>query len=166
MNRAKIFSIIRVAGGTILTALIVIAFGAPVLAWLDACVPFQLTRDFAWLGWAILLAAFALIASAEFSFVRFGGATGVPGDAPHALVARGVYCWVRNPLYIGGNAIVWSVALIHGSAGVLILALILAPVYHLFVVYIEEPRLQKRFGDAYREYKKITPRWIPRLSRA
>jgi len=165
MRGSSIVSIVRVAGGTLLGALIVIAFGAPVIAWLDVRAPFQLTRDLAWLGWIILLAAFALIASAEFSFVRFGGATGVPGDAPHTLVARGIYRWVRNPLYIGGNAIVWSVALIHGSAGVLILALILAPTYHLFVVLIEEPRLEKRYGEAYRAYKKMTPRWLPRYPR-
>ncbi len=162
MSRAKFFSMLRVAGGTLFGALIVIAFGAPVIAWLDARAPFQLTRDLAWLGWLILLAACALIASAEFSFVRFGGATGVPGNAPHALVAHGVYRWVRNPLYLGGNAIVWSVALIHGSAGVLLLAILLAPLYHLFVVCSEEPRLEKRYGDAYRTYKKMTPRWLPR----
>lgn len=162
MSRTKIFSMVRVAGGTMLGALIVIAFGAPAIAWLDAYAPFQLTRDLAWLGWVMLGAAFALIASAEFSFVRFGGATGVPGDAPHTLVARGIYRWVRNPLYLGGNTIVWSVALIHGSAGVLLLALILAPIYHLFVVCIEEPRLAKRYGDAYCAYTTSVPRWLPR----
>ncbi len=164
MNRAKIFSLARVAGGTILGALIVITFGAPVIAWLDTHAPFQLTRDLAWLGWLILLAAFVLIVSAEFSFVRFGNATGVPGDAPHALVAHGIYRWVRNPLYLGGNAILWSIALIHGSAGVLTLALIVAPAYHLFVVFIEEPRLEKRYGETYRAYKKSVPRWLPRPS--
>lgn len=162
MNRAKILAALRVAGGTLLGALIVIAFGAPAIAWLDVRAPFQLTRDLVWLGWLILGSAFALIASAEFSFVRFGGATGVPGDAPHTLVAHGIYCWVRNPLYLGGNAMVWSVALIHGSAGVLLLALILAPLYHLFVVFVEEPRLEKRYGEAYRAYKKTVPRWLPR----
>ncbi len=33
---------------------------------------------------------------------------------------------------------------------------------HLFVVLYEEPNLERRFGDSYREYRQTTPRWIPR----
>jgi protein-S-isoprenylcysteine O-methyltransferase Ste14 len=29
-------------------------------------------------------------------------------------------------------------------------------------VYVEEPGLEKRFGESYREYKRNVPRWIPR----
>lgn len=162
MTLSKIFAIVRVAGGTLLGALSVIAFGAPVITWLDAHALCQLSHDWAWLGWLILLAAFVLIVSAEFSFVRLGGGTGVPGDAPHVLVVCGVYRWVRNPLYLGGNAILWSVALIYGSAGMLVIAIIVGLLYHLLVVFIEEPRLEKRYGDAYRAYKKSVPRWVPR----
>jgi protein-S-isoprenylcysteine O-methyltransferase Ste14 len=31
-----------------------------------------------------------------------------------------------------------------------------------FIIY-EEPNLEKKFGDEYREYKRNVPRWIPRL---
>lgn len=161
--RSAACSIARVAGGTILATLAVIGFGAPWLTWLDARLPFALTTDLAWLGWLILLAAFALIVSAEFSLVRFGEATGTPNDPPRSLVARGPYRWVRNPLYVSGIAILLGVALVQGSATVLLLAIIAAPLFHLFIVFFEEPRLEQRFGEDYRSYQCGVPRWIPRL---
>jgi len=33
---------------------------------------------------------------------------------------------------------------------------------HSFTVIVEEPQLERRFGDAYRQYRDRTPRWIPR----
>lgn len=162
-TRSAVCSIARVAGGTVLATLAVIGFGAPWLARLDARLPFRFTTDLAWLGWLILLAAFVLIVSAEFSFVRFGDATGTPDDPPRCLVARGPYRWVRNPLYLSGIAIILGVALALGSATVLLLAMIAAPLFHLFIVFFEEPRLEQRFGEDYRAYQRTVPRWIPRM---
>jgi protein-S-isoprenylcysteine O-methyltransferase Ste14 len=31
-------------------------------------------------------------------------------------------------------------------------------------VLVEEPGLERRFGDSYRAYKANVPRWIPRLT--
>jgi protein-S-isoprenylcysteine O-methyltransferase Ste14 len=33
---------------------------------------------------------------------------------------------------------------------------------HTFTVLLEEPQLERRFGETYREYRRRTPRWIPR----
>ncbi len=32
-----------------------------------------------------------------------------------------------------------------------------------YFLWVEEPRLEQRFGDSYRRYKANVPRWIPRL---
>jgi protein-S-isoprenylcysteine O-methyltransferase Ste14 len=32
-----------------------------------------------------------------------------------------------------------------------------------YFVFVEEPGLEKRFGQAYRDYKARVPRWFPRL---
>ena len=37
-------------------------------------------------------------------------------------------------------------------------------VLHLVVVYGEEPGLEKRFGDSYREYRRNVRRWLPRIT--
>jgi protein-S-isoprenylcysteine O-methyltransferase Ste14 len=33
----------------------------------------------------------------------------------------------------------------------------------VYIPLFEEPGLQKRFGEAYVQYKKNVPRWIPRF---
>jgi protein-S-isoprenylcysteine O-methyltransferase Ste14 len=33
----------------------------------------------------------------------------------------------------------------------------------LFVLFVEEPSLRKKFGAEYEEYCRRVPRWIPRL---
>jgi hypothetical protein len=37
-------------------------------------------------------------------------------------------------------------------------------VFYHFVVLFEESRLGPQFGDAYKEFQKNVPRWIPRLT--
>lgn len=33
----------------------------------------------------------------------------------------------------------------------------------IYIPVLEEPGLERRFGEAYRAYKRNVPRWIPRL---
>ncbi|MHA2314349.1 MAG: methyltransferase family protein [Candidatus Hermodarchaeia archaeon] len=35
---------------------------------------------------------------------------------------------------------------------------------HIWFIKREEPDLERRFGDEYRQYKRNVPRWIPRRS--
>jgi protein-S-isoprenylcysteine O-methyltransferase Ste14 len=37
---------------------------------------------------------------------------------------------------------------------------------HLFVVFYEEPALERQFGDAYERYRARVPRWVPKLRRS
>jgi hypothetical protein len=70
---------------------------------------------------------------------------------------------VRNPLYIG-NIALWAGFAV--SARLLWLApvfvAILAFEYHAIVRW-EEGLLEERFGDRYRAYAALVPRWIPRM---
>jgi protein-S-isoprenylcysteine O-methyltransferase Ste14 len=80
----------------------------------------------------------------------------------HELVVSGPYRWVRHPLYAGlppwalalgllmDNWLLWPLA----AVGFLLLAL---------RTPIEERFLIERFGDAYREYMRRTPRYFPRI---
>jgi protein-S-isoprenylcysteine O-methyltransferase Ste14 len=83
-------------------------------------------------------------------------------DAPKQLVARGLYGFVRNPMYVGVLLAMDGQALLFGSLATLWYALGAALFFHLFVVCYEEPTLRRQFGESYTEYCQSVPRWIPR----
>ena len=76
------------------------------------------------------------------------------------LITAGVYGIVRHPLYVAGMIVVTFSPRITENG----LALtVLADLYFLFGMFIEERRFLRIFGDAYRQYMRQVPRMIPRL---
>lgn len=104
-------------------------------------------------GWCMLL------------FFNIGHGTIMPWDPTRKLVAVGPYEYARNPMISGVIAMVVGQALFFGSVVIGILALAFLLINHVYFIYSEEPGLEKRFGESYREYKKRVPRWIPRLTK-
>ena len=94
-------------------------------------------------------------------FVIRGNGTGAPFDPPREFVVFGPYRYVRNPMYIGGMIMFVGFGLYEQSISILLFSLIWLLLVHLFVLFVEEPGLEKRFGDSYREYKRSVNRWIP-----
>jgi len=44
----------------------------------------------------------------------------------------------------------------------LLFAFVLLCAVHVFVLLYEEPVLERRFGQSYRDYKRSVNRWLPR----
>ena len=107
-------------------------------------------------GILILLEAFA-------RFALQGIGTPAPVLPTQHLVATGLYRYVRNPMYVAVVAAILGQSMILGNLNLALYAAIVWLVSHLFVMVYEEPALQKRFGDAYREFCANVPRWMPRL---
>jgi len=84
------------------------------------------------------------------------------GLTDRELVTTGVYGIVRHPLYVAG-LIIFTFSPIITVNGLLIT--VLADLYFLFGMFIEERRFLRIFGDQYREYMKQVPRIVPRLIR-
>jgi protein-S-isoprenylcysteine O-methyltransferase Ste14 len=82
-------------------------------------------------------------------------------DAPRAFVAVGPYRYVRNPMYLSAIATFCGAGLYMRSLAVLAFTVAWLIVIHLFVLFIEEPGLQRRFGGTYDEYRSRVPRWLP-----
>jgi protein-S-isoprenylcysteine O-methyltransferase Ste14 len=86
-------------------------------------------------------------------------------DSPREFVASGPYRIVRNPLYIGSTTFFLGMGLCLRSVSVLLFAFGWVIFVHLFVVYFEEPDLQRKFGATYEAYWAGVPRWMPRVRR-
>ena len=118
-----------------------------------------------WIG-PLVLVVMALGAALAFTclgfFVARGLGTPALFDPPREFVAVGPYRTMRNPMYIGALILLVGYGLRYRSVSILLLAASMLLVIHLFVVLIEEPGLERRFGDSYREYKRTVNRWLPR----
>lgn len=84
-------------------------------------------------------------------------------DPPEKFVDIGPYRYLRNPMLLGIVLMVLGEGLFFRSPGILVYTLILFIVLHCYVVLHEEKVLAASFGDRYRRYTEMTPRWVPRL---
>jgi protein-S-isoprenylcysteine O-methyltransferase Ste14 len=104
----------------------------------------------------------AIYAWCVWDFASYGRGTPAPIDAPKRLVARGLYRYTRNPMYLGVLTIISGWVALYQSAGLAAYALFVATCFHLFTVLYEEPHLERSFGSEYNEYKAEVGRWLPR----
>lgn len=138
---------------------------AGLLPWWVQSSPIRLPLAFGpwrWLGLLPLGAGLALLLATILDFAVVGRGTLAPWDAPRQLVTSRRYRWVRNPMYLGVLSLILGQGLLLQSGGVLALAGVLAGVFHLRVVYWEEPVLRRQFGPEFEAYRAAVPRWIPR----
>lgn len=96
-----------------------------------------------------------------WDFAVTGRGTPAPIDPPKQLVVRGLYRYVRNPMYLGVLLIVAGWAVLARSGRVVEYGLMVAVVVHVFVVAVEEPLLRRRFGASYEAYRRAVGRWLP-----
>jgi protein-S-isoprenylcysteine O-methyltransferase Ste14 len=114
------------------------------------------------LGLLLMGIAWAIYLWCAADFMRAQG-TPAPVDPPKELVMRGLYRYVRNPMYVGVMTGIAGWAVWFGEAAVLVYGVFGFILVHSFVTLYEEPHLRKVFGQAYDEYCKSVPRWIPKI---
>jgi len=113
-----------------------------------------------WLGLAPLALGVAIYLWCAWDFATFGRGTPAPIDAPTRLVVRGLYRYVRNPMYVGVLTAIAGWALYFASAKLCLYAATVWTAFHLFVVLYEEPNLHERFGADYERYCAGVNRWL------
>lgn len=110
-------------------------------------------------GGLLILVGVALMAAGIRSFFR--AATPVPTNEPtRALVTTGVHGSTRNPIYLGMFLIYGGIGVAAHSTWVVVLTLPLAILIRYGVIAREEVYLERRFGDAYLDYKRRVRRWL------
>ena len=104
------------------------------------------------IGIAVFAAGIRNFSSAE---------TPVQGTKPtRALVTTGIHGSTRNAIYLGMFLVYGGIGVAARSPWILILTLPLAITIRYGVVAREEAYLERRFGDAYRDYKARVRRWL------
>ncbi len=98
-----------------------------------------------------------------YDFGVAGRGTPAPIDAPKHLVVRGLYQYVRNPMYVGVMLVLVGWNMLHRTDSLLNYTIGAFVFFNLFVYFHEEPHLQRLFGEEYSDYRSRVGRWLPRL---
>jgi protein-S-isoprenylcysteine O-methyltransferase Ste14 len=84
-------------------------------------------------------------------------------DSRKQLVVRGIYAYIRHPMYLSAVLLIFGVAICHGNIVVIGGGLVTTLFVHLKAIH-EEQLLQQVYAD-YPVYMKRTGRLLPRLWR-
>ncbi len=94
-----------------------------------------------------------------FTPQEFAG-TAMKKEEEKRLISDGIYETVRHPFYLGSLFMIWGLWLLFNSSYYLVFAL-LSTMYVFIGSKLEEAKLIRQFGTAYREYIAEVPMLIP-----
>ena len=114
-------------------------------------------------GWPLIVIGAAGLLWCIWEFFAEGRGTLAPVDPPRHLVVRGLYKYVRNPMYVAVVTVLLGESIVFTSTGVLTEAGVFIALAYLFVVFYEEPTLRREFGESYERYLQTVGRWLPRF---
>lgn len=95
-----------------------------------------------------------------YKFVTDGLGTLSPADPTKRLVISGLYKYSRNPMYAGVLAALIGLTIFFWSFYMLLYTFSIFILFNLFIVYKEEPRLTKDYGESYTQYCQKVRRWL------
>jgi protein-S-isoprenylcysteine O-methyltransferase Ste14 len=121
-------------------------------------------RQLLGLLFAAVGAVFLLVCIWEF--VAYGRGTLSPVDPPTTLVVRGLYRYVRNPMYLSVLVLLVGEGLLTRSLGLFEYTLGWFIWINFVVLLYEEPALSRTFGASYLAYSATVSRWVPRPARS
>ena len=111
-------------------------------------------------GLALLALGVGLIQTGVWSFLGLRQLLVRREVEKSELAIKGMYRWVRHPIYTAGLAFIWFTPLM--TVNVLALNLGLT-IYIVVGAYVEERKLMLEFGEAYQYYRRHTPMLFPHV---
>jgi len=99
------------------------------------------------LGATLVMAGLALLTWTNVLFQTEGSGTLAPWDATRRLVARGVYRHARNPMITGVSWILLGEVALLPSPFIPVWAALFIVLNAFYIPLVEEPDLERRFGD-------------------
>ena len=113
-----------------------------------------------YLGISLIIFGLFIALYCVYRFIVDGKGTLSPAHKTKTLVIKGLYKYSRNPMYVGMLLILIGEVLFTGSFRLLVYTLAVGVAFHLFVIFIEEPRLTKDFKADYLNYMNSVNRWF------
>ena len=113
------------------------------------------------MGLLLVLFGIFIVLRCIWDFATLGRGTPALTNPPKKLVTRGIYQYVRNPLYIGILFLLMGETILFGSLPLLRYMAGYCIFVHVLVVYYEEPHLLREFGESYELYSRSVNRWVP-----
>lgn len=92
--------------------------------------------------------------------VRRTGQDENPWKPTTEIVARGPFRLTRNPMYLQMVIACLGFAVALWNVWILLLTPLCAIALHYWAILPEEAYLERKFGDAYRDYKRRVRRWL------
>jgi protein-S-isoprenylcysteine O-methyltransferase Ste14 len=114
-------------------------------------------------GAALTVAGAVVLLGAFAQFALEGRGTPAPPAPTGQLVVRGLYRYVRNPMYLAVLTVITGQALMLGRPALFGYAAVVAAAFAAFVYGYEQPALARRYGAQYETYRRAVPGWWPRL---
>ena len=157
---SQLFALVRTAVFTVLVPGVVAGYLPLVVIGRDG----QRPGGWSYIGVVPVAIGLLIYAWTAFDFAWTGRGTPAPIDPPRRLVVRGLYRYVRNPMYVGVLLVIMGEGLMRQSCQTIEYAFAVAFMFGALVLVLEEPLLRSQFGTAYSNYSAQVPRWLPRRS--
>jgi len=110
---------------------------------------------------ALLVALLGVaLAVAALRLFRATGQDPKPWLATPEIVRTGVYRFTRNPMYVGLALLQTAIGIGLGNFWVLLFVPVACVVVQITAIRHEEAYLERKFGDAYLDYKRCVRRWL------
>lgn len=120
-------------------------------------------------GWLLIVLGGAIYFLCLFSFLAANGTPAIfftrhlrmiIGSEPSVLVRGGLYKFSRNPMYLGVVMVIMGQALLYSSGLLAAYGATMFLLFHLVVIFIEEPHLKARNPKSFEQYHREVPRWF------
>lgn len=115
-------------------------------------------RRFALTGGLVLIVVGIIVLAT--GMIEFRSLRRSCGQDISTLITTGIYRWSRNPQFIGCLFYLLGIALVGRSGLAFVLTGAAVIVIVLYTARLEEPYLERLYGEEYRLYKSKVGRWI------
>ncbi len=129
--------------------------------WLNFVFPIQTVLDAPFTYFGIIIIGFGLVIGLwSRSLFLKSKTTLSPYESPTSLVTSGPFHISRNPMYLGMAAILLGIAIFLGTLVTFTFPAIFIMIIETLFIPDEERKLEKIFGEQYKEYKNKVRQWI------